>query len=102
MDNQESPKNPDEYLDKAKNIVLHHYNFGSTPEDPEPITLDDIYIVWFSKTLQNWKALVSTSRPNGLYYELTHNGAKNETYLDVYAKINNYAISDDFYAGGML
>lgn len=102
MEHQESPADPDEYLGKAKNIVQSYINFGPATEgDSEPITSDDIYIVWFSKTLQNWKALVSTTRPDGLYYEITYNGDKNESYLDVYAKITNTAISDEFYAAGM-
>lgn len=102
MEHQESPKNPDEYLGKAKNIVFNYYNLDTAaPEDPEPITMDEIFVVWFSKTLQNWKALVSTTRPNGLYYEVTYNGDKKETYLDVYAKIGNTAIADEFYAAGM-
>lgn len=56
--------------------------------------LDEVYIVWFSKTLQNWKALVSTTLPDGMYYEVTYNGDKNETYLDAYKKFENVRIPD--------
>lgn len=49
----------------------------------------EVYIVWFSKTLQNWKALVSTTLPDQMYYEVTYNGDKNETYLDAYKKLEN-------------
>ncbi|HGK9674464.1 TPA: DUF6275 family protein, partial [Streptococcus pneumoniae] len=28
------------------------------------------------------------------YAEITHNGDKNETYVDVYAKVSNRAIKD--------
>lgn len=54
----------------------------------------DVFIVWFSKTLQNWKALVSTTVSDGMYYEITHNGDKKETYLDVYKKWENQCIAD--------
>lgn len=57
--------------------------------DVEP---EECYIVWFCKTLQNWKALVSTNVLNGNdadYCEVTHNGDKNETYVDVYKKVKN-------------
>lgn len=50
--------------------------------------------MWFSKTLQNWKALVSTTVSDGMYYEITHNGDKGETYLDVYKKWDNQCIAD--------
>lgn len=58
------------------------------------ITEDDVFIVWFCKTLQNWKALVSTTVSDGMYYEITHNGDKGETYLDAYKKWENVRIPD--------
>ena len=54
-----------------------------------------IYLVWFCKTLQNWKALLATSLPDNAYYEVTYNGNKSETYLDVYDKVVNLAIPDE-------
>lgn len=56
---------------------------------------DEVYIVWFSKTLQNWKALLSTTLPDGMYYEVTYNGDKRVAYLDAYKKFQNVAIVDD-------
>lgn len=56
---------------------------------------DDIYVVWWCKTLQNWKALVSTTLPDGMYYEVTYNGDKHETYLDAYKKFDNVCIPDE-------
>lgn len=53
-----------------------------------------VYIVWFCKTLQNWKALLSTTLPDGMYYEVTYNGDKNETYIDAYKKFENVRIED--------
>lgn len=57
--------------------------------DKSDITIDDIYIVW--------KALVSTTIPDGLYYEVTFIGDKNEAYLNVYKKWENKCISMDDY-----
>lgn len=98
MDVPYIPKqNPDEFIQKAKHIVVEHYNSAPTIDRDllQTITFEDVYVVWFAKTLQNWKALVSTTVPDGLYYELTYNGDKAETYLDVYAKITNKAVSDE-------
>lgn len=55
-------------------------------------SIDDIYVVWFCKTLQNWKALISTTLPDGMYYEVTYNGDKKEIYLDAYKKFENKCI----------
>ena len=60
--------------------------------DNMQITLDDVFIVWFSKTLQNFKALVSTTVSDGMYYEVTYNGDKKEIYLDAYKKWENKCI----------
>lgn len=46
----------------------------------------------FCKTLQNSKALLSTNVPDGMYYEITYNGDKNECYLDAYKKWQNVLI----------
>lgn len=58
-------------------------------------SLDDVYLVWTCKTLQNWKALISTTLPDGMYYECTFNGDKNEMYLDAYKKFENQTIHFD-------
>jgi hypothetical protein len=84
----------DEMLSRAKQLVLDYFNANVDVTDDFKLTVDDVFIVWFCKTLQNWKALVSTTVSDGKYYEVTHNGDKNETYLDVYVKLHNEAIPD--------
>lgn len=80
--------------EKARRIVVEYFNKHVDVTDRKKITLDDVFVVWFSKTLQNWKALVSTTVPDGMYYEITHNGDKDETYVDVYKKWENYCVKD--------
>lgn len=53
------------------------------------ISNEDIYVVWSCKTLQNNKALLSTNILDGMYYEVTYNGDKQELYFDAYKKILN-------------
>ena len=77
---------------QAKIKVVQLYN--ETSNESYELTTDDVYVVWFAKTLQNWKALVSTVIPDDRYYELTYNGDTKETYIDVYVKMKNVAIPD--------
>lgn len=58
------------------------------------VTVDDVYVVWFAKALENWKACLSTTVPDGMYYEITYNGAKKEAYVDAYVKVRNTAVPD--------
>ncbi len=83
-----------EYQKIARKIVLDYANEHIDKTDNMHITLDNVYLVWFSKTLQNWKALVSTDLPDGMYYEVTFNGDKNEAYLDAYKKFENRKIKE--------
>ena len=53
-----------------------------------------VFIVWQCKVLQNWKFLISTSLRDGMYYEVTYNGDKQEWYLDAYKKFENKCIPD--------
>lgn len=80
--------------EKAKQIIVDYFNSHVDKTDGVKITADDVYVVWFCKTLQNWKALLSTNVPDGIYYEVTHNGDKNETYVDVYKKWENFCVKD--------
>ena len=54
----------------------------------------EVFTVWKSKILQNWKYLVSTTLPDGMYYELTYDGDKRRWYLDAYKKFENKCIED--------
>ncbi len=83
------------YQEKAKQIVIDYYNEHVEKTDNKKLTESEVFIVWFSKTLQNWKALISTTISDGMYYEVTYNGDKKETYLDAYKKWENVCVKDE-------
>lgn len=56
------------------------------------LPVDDVFVVWLCKTLQNSKALLSTTLLDGMYYEITYNGHKRELYFDAYKKWENRCI----------
>lgn len=85
MDNQK-------FIELCEETVVNYFNKHVDVTDKKQITKEDIYVVWSCKTLQNNKALVSTNVSDGLYYEITHNGDKQETYVDVYKKRGNFVL----------
>mgnify|MGYP004566277235 FL=1 len=76
----------------VRDYVLEHLDKTDTVNEVDTIP----YIVWKCKTLQNWKYLLSTDLHDGMYYELTFNGDKQEWYLDAYKKFENRCF-EDFY-----
>lgn len=75
-----------DFMTRAKQLVVDYFNSHVDATDGKKLTMEDVFVMRFSKTLQNWKALVSITVSDGMYYEITHNGDKKEAYLDVYKK----------------
>lgn len=84
-----------DFSKKVKEFVRDYTNEHLDKTDNRQITIDDVFIVWQCKTLQNNKALASTTLFDGMYYEITFNGDKNEIYFDAYKKWENKKIELD-------
>lgn len=81
------------FISICKAAVRDYFNSRAEKTDGRVIGDDDVYVVWCCKTLQNNKALLSTNVCDGMYYELTYNGDKQELYLDAYKKWENVCIA---------
>lgn len=80
-------------MDERAMKIVEQYVFDHLDKSDETPEFE-VYTVWKCKTLQNWKYLLSTSLPDGMYYELTYNGDKHEWYLDAYKKFENVRIEE--------
>ena len=85
------------FINFCKKQVVNYTNEHLDKSDGKTITEDDVYVVWLCKTLQNNKALLSTRLFDGMYYEVTYNGDRDEAYIDTYKKWENYKIEDVIY-----
>ena len=97
---------PEEFIQRSKELVAQYENTRLEKEMQSTVKgmvkgktweraimkPEDVYVVWWSKTLQNAKALLSTDRRNGMYYEATLNGDKQELYFDAYMKESNTSV----------
>ncbi len=83
-----------DFRNLAIKAVVDYFNSQVDSTDKNgKITEDDVFIVWMCKALQNNKALLSTTVPDGMYYEFTWNGDKQEGYLDAYKKWKNVLVT---------
>ena len=83
----------DEFIGICTGIVRDYTKEHLDKSDDKPEF--EVFVVWSCKTLQNNKALLSTTLFDGMYYELTYNGDKKELYLDAYKKFENKCIKID-------
>lgn len=84
-----------EFIKFAKEQIVRYVNDRGEKSNGQPVTLisdDDVFVVWYCKTLQNHKALLSTTISDGMYYEITFSGDRDEAYLDAYKKWENVCI----------
>ena len=89
--------NEQEFSKFCKKQIANYTNDHLDKSDNKVVTEDDVFVVWLCKTLQNNKALLSTTLFDGMYYEITYNGDKDEAYIDAYKKWENYKIEDVIY-----
>lgn len=79
----------------CKRKLVNWYNKNQGEETPH-IDLGNVFVVWSCKTLQNYKALLSTTvSGDGIYAEYTYNGDKQELYEDIYKKLTNTCITEE-------
>lgn len=78
----------------ARRTVADYVNEHLEEESPR-LSPDDVFIAWYSKELQNHKATLATPLADGMYYELTWNGSRQEAYLDIYRKLENRVAKPD-------
>lgn len=80
-----------DFIQQAKNAVYVVAN-GHDIADVSP---EQIYVVWFAFVRGNWKALISTSIPDGRIYEVSCKpDAPAKLIVDSYIKTHNIVVED--------
>lgn len=78
-----------DFLHMAKQLAFEQALVLGVERDHPTFSPDEVYIVMFSYVLGHFKALVSTSIPDGRYYEVTYNSILKQAYVDTYRKTHN-------------
>ena len=82
--------NPPDLNAEALKIVTDYVQNHLDKSDPE--VKFDVYVVWQCHILGNRKWLMSTTLPDGMYYEVTYDSHRGFYYLDAYKKFENQEI----------
>lgn len=79
----------EEFILFSKRMIQRYYTelFGGNT-----VSSDEIFLLWYCKTLQNHKALLGVTGRYGEYFEATYDGDKNKVYLDIYKKDKNIVV----------
>ena len=80
------------YPEIAKDLVYKQAcSLGVRIEHPT-FSRDEVYVVWFTYVLGAWKAVCSTSLPDGRYYEVTFHKGRSVVFVDTYIKTHNVEV----------
>jgi hypothetical protein len=87
---------PTDYPAKAKARVREHVDqrLSAYLVDTSELPPYEVYLTDFSFILGGWKARVGTTMDDRMYYEVTYNFERGETYLTAFRRLENVTIPD--------
>lgn len=84
------------YPDRARRLVFDYVKKRLVATDTHvTFAEDEVYVVSFHFILNGWKAMISTTLPDGMYYEVTYDPVKKQTYVDAYKRWDHVVVVDD-------
>ena len=77
----------------ARALVFNYVREHLDPTDGTKFEFDDVYVVSFAYVMGNYKCLLSTTLPDGMYYEVTYDRDRCLAYLDVYKRFDHKEVA---------
>ena len=76
-------------VESMKEKFIEWYNENVADFDVECLFPNEVYVVWFCYIVGNAKVLISTTRPDHMYYEVTWYEDKKQLFIDSYKKFRH-------------
>ena len=90
-----------EFQNKALIQVYHLAKSSLDPSDAVNFAAGDVYLVSFVFVLGNMKALISTTLPDGMYYEVAYDKVTGNMYVVSYKRWQQLTVrGEDIDASG--
>lgn len=79
--------------ESMKNAFILWFNNTVADSDCPELDEHEVYIVWFCHIVGNAKMLISTNRPDHMYYEVTYHEDKKQLHIDAYKKFSHESLN---------
>jgi hypothetical protein len=79
-------------IDSMKDAFINWFNDRFSDFDCPKLSRREVYVVWFCYIVGNAKMLISTTRPDHMYYEVTYHEEKHQLHIDAYKKFTHESI----------
>jgi hypothetical protein len=84
---------PEEWLRIVKNAVCANYNDSRDEAHAPELKPEEVYILSYTRILQNWQVVAMAPSIRRLMWEVTFNKYQNVIYINVFQKINSVKVS---------
>lgn len=81
--------------DGLVDAFITYFNENVADYDLSKISKSEVYVVWFCYIVGNAKVLISTTRQDHKYYEVTYHLDKKQLHIDSYLKVKHDSIDID-------
>ncbi len=92
-----------DFIKRCQCLIAEYYNeHKDKSKNPDGTDIipdmwpEEVYVVWYCKSLQNHKGLFGYPVSDGMYYEMTYNGDKDELYMVAYKKTEKKCLTGEF------
>lgn len=70
------------YPGAVRRLVANHFGYD----------IKEVYIVWFSHIVGNFKALASTTKKDKRYFEVTYDSLHRRIIIEEYRRVNRFVL----------
>lgn len=80
------------FLTTARRLAMENYNRTRDRDKFPELPISAFYIVWYSKTMNHWRATVESVKASRISWSITYNGADDECYIVVWKKLTKITV----------
>lgn len=80
------------FVAMAEKAVVDNFNAHRKAERSPELTVSGVNVIWMTRGIIGWKAILNSPLAKGLMWEVTYNRPKNQLNLQIFSKLNEVKI----------